>query len=115
VVFAHFGDHHPSFDGIESTLASALPPELAGGANTLTYYRVDSSIGNAPLHVPEPLDLAFLGGLLLDVAKLPKNAYFEANTRLRERCHGRFEDCPEADARTSFEAYVFDTLKAFDG
>jgi len=115
VVFAHFGDHHPSFDGLESTLASRLPPELAGAANKLTYYRIDSSIDSAPLRVAEPLDLAFLGGLLLDVAALPKNDYFEANTRLRERCHGHFEDCPEADARMSFEAYVFDTLKAFDG
>jgi phosphoglycerol transferase MdoB-like AlkP superfamily enzyme len=115
VVFAHFGDHHPSFDGLESTLTSALPSELVGGANTLTYYRIDSSVGDAPLRVAEPLDLAFLGGLLLDVAALPKNAYFKANTRLRERCRGRFEDCPEADARRSFEAYVFDTLKAFDG
>lgn len=115
VVFAHFGDHHPSFDGLESTFASRLPPELAGAASTLTYYRIDSNIDSASWRVAEPLDLAFLGGLLLDVAALPKDAYFEANTRLRERCRGRFEDCPEADARTSFEAYVFDTLKVFGG
>ncbi|WP_395682291.1 LTA synthase family protein [Dokdonella sp.] len=113
-VFAHFGDHHPSFDGIESRLASALPAELASGANTLTYYRIDSSIEGAPLPAAPPLDLAFLGGLMLDVAGLPKDAYFEANTRLRERCNGRFEGCAQADVLPSFYAYAFGTLKVFD-
>ena len=114
VALAHFGDHHPSFDGLEGTLPTTLPADLAGEAQALTYYRIDSNFGGATLQAPQPLDLAFLGGLLLDVAGLPKGAYFEANARLRERCAGRFADCPQDDVLASFEAYVFGTLKAFD-
>jgi hypothetical protein len=115
VVLAHFGDHHPSFDGIESSLASALPPELADGAGTLTYYRIDSNVdGVAPVRPGQPLDIAYLGGLMLDVAGLPRGAYFDANARLRERCDGRFQDCADKDALSSFYAYVFGRLRAVD-
>jgi hypothetical protein len=114
VLLAQFGDHHPSFDGLESGLSTTLPGELANIASRLTYYRIDSNLAGATLHPPQPLDLAFLGGLLLDVAGLPKDAYFEANTRLRDRCNGRFDGCVEADVLPSFYAYAFGTLEIFD-
>jgi hypothetical protein len=108
---AHFGDHHPSFDGLEETLARALPDGLSDG-RSLTYYRIDSNFGaKAPAH--RPLDIAFLAGLLLDAAGLPKDAYFEANARLRERCGGRYADCPDREMLASYFAYVFGTLQAF--
>ncbi|HEU4664369.1 MAG TPA: sulfatase-like hydrolase/transferase [Dokdonella sp.] len=114
-VLAHFGDHHPSFDGVESTLASALPPALADRAGTLTYYRIDSNFDGTPLLQPgQPLDIAFLGGLVLDVARLPRGAYFEANARLRERCEGRFQDCADKALLSSFYAYAFGRLGALD-
>jgi phosphoglycerol transferase MdoB-like AlkP superfamily enzyme len=114
-VLAHFGDHHPSFDGVESTLGTTLPAEYATEASELTYFRIDSNLEDtAPLRVPQRLDLAFLGGLVLDVAGLPKNAYFEANTLLRDRCDGRFDDCPQRPLLDSYFGYAFDTLHAFD-
>jgi phosphoglycerol transferase MdoB-like AlkP superfamily enzyme len=111
VALAHFGDHHPAFDGIEETLQPALPPGVSDG-RSLTYYRIDSNYG-AKAAAYQPLDLAFLGSLLLDVAGLPKNAYFEANARLRERCGGRYHDCPQPALLASYFAYVFGTLQAF--
>lgn len=115
-ILVHFGDHHPAFDGIEAGLATTIPADLSGEASSLTYYRIDSNVAGESIHQkePEPLDLAFLGGLLLDVAGLPKGAYFEANARLRARCGGRFDDCPEASAFASYLAYAFGTLKVFD-
>lgn len=115
-VLAHFGDHHPSFDGLESSLASALPPALADRAGTLTYYRIDGNAdaAAAPQQPGQPLDIAFLGGLMLDVAGLPRGAYFEANARLRERCAGRFQDCPAKDVLASYYAYAFGRLGIFE-
>ncbi|MFI4968680.1 MAG: sulfatase-like hydrolase/transferase [Lysobacterales bacterium] len=112
-VLVHFGDHHPAFDGIESTLQSALPEELHAEAPDLTYYRIDSNSDPAKFGPYRTLDLAFLAGLVLDVAGLPKNAYFEANTRLRERCGGRFEDCPQHPLLDSYLAYTLGKLHAF--
>jgi hypothetical protein len=113
-VLAHFGDHHPAFDGLEARLPNTLPAELAREASNLTYYRIDSNLEGTALEVPHPLDLAFLAGLMLDAAGLPKNAYFEANTRLRERCNGRFADCVPNATLNSYFAYTFGTLHAFD-
>ena len=111
-VLVHFGDHHPSFDGLEGTLATTLPAELRDDARSLTYYRIDSNLAAPPaLPAHRPLDLAFLGSLVLDAAGLPKNAYFEANARLRERCGGRFDDCPDRAVLESWLAHAFGTLR----
>ncbi|NCT68685.1 MAG: sulfatase-like hydrolase/transferase [Rhodanobacteraceae bacterium] len=111
-VLVHFGDHHPSFDGLEGTLDSALPPALRADARNLTYYRIDTNLAGAALPPREgPLDLAFLGSLVLDAAGLPKNAYFEANARLRERCGGRFDDCPDRAVLESWMAHAFGVLR----
>ncbi|MEP7097673.1 MAG: sulfatase-like hydrolase/transferase, partial [Dokdonella sp.] len=112
-VLVHFGDHHPSFDGLEMKLRTGLPQELHAQAWEVTYYRIDSNFSHAPIPQYDVLDLAYLGGLMLDVAGLPKSAYFEANTRLRDRCNGRFVDCPDKSAMDSWLAYVFGQLHVF--
>jgi hypothetical protein len=57
------------------------------------------------------LDIAFLGSLLLDVAGVPKDEFFQANTLLRERCQGRYLDCKDARTVTSYHDYVFTKLE----
>jgi len=113
VALLHFGDHHPSFDGIERTLQPAAPDEAPAAAANLTYYRIDSNFAAGRIPAYRTLDIAFLGGVLLDVAQLPKNAYFEANTRLRERCAGRYEDCADKTVLESYLARTFGELNAF--
>ena len=110
-VLAHFGDHHPAFEGLERQMASTLPPELRDEASQLTYFRIDSNLAEARRPMPATLDIAFLGGLILDVAGLPKNAYYQANTRLRERCEGRFLDCPQTAVYESWLARTFGELE----
>ncbi len=112
-LLVHFGDHHPSFDGLEQHLRSALTSESHAQALSDTYYRIDSNFAGTPPALPHVLDLAFLGSLVLDVAGLPKGAYFQANARLRERCNGLFEGCPPAVLQ-SYLGYVFDHLHAFE-
>ena len=50
---------------------------------------------------------------MLDVAGLPKNAYFQANSALREACAGLFDRC-RRETHESYFAYVIGTLHAFD-
>lgn len=108
-VLVHFGDHHPSFDGTEQSLASALPGQSASDARVDTYYRIDANFAARAPATPAVLDLAFLGSLVLDVAGLPKGEYFQANALLGERCHGLFEGCP-APILDSYFGYIFDDL-----
>jgi len=112
-VLAHFGDHHPSFDGLERTLASSLPPDLRPRARELTYFRIESAGGDAPPTPFPTLDIAFLGALVLDTAGLPRGPYFEANALLRERCNGRFEECADHRVLASFLARTLGELRAF--
>jgi len=112
-LLVQFGDHHPSFDGLETTLPSALPGETKSDARVDTYYRIDTNFAAAQVRVDGVLDLAFLGGVVLEVAGLPADAYFQANERLREACAGLFDRC-RRETRESYFAYVFDSLHAFD-
>lgn len=112
-LLVQFGDHHPSFDGLEQTLRSTLPGETASDALSDTYYRIDANFPAVTVRNDEVLDLAFLGGVVLDVAGLPKNTYFQANSALREACAGLFDRC-RRETRESYFAYVIGTLHAFD-
>jgi hypothetical protein len=58
------------------------------------------------------LDIIYLGGVLLDVADLRRNDYYEANTLLRERCKGRYFDCATPKLLDSYHAYIFEKLHA---
>ncbi len=58
----------------------------------------------------EVLDIAYLGSLLLDVAGVPKDDFYQANTLLRERCKGRYLDCKDTKTVTSYHDYVFTKL-----
>ncbi len=112
-VLAHFGDHRPGFDGLEASLADSLPSSLAD-PRTLTYYRIDSSEPGPDRSLDGPVDIAFLGSLLLDVAGLPRGPWFEANARMRDRCDGRFTDCPDQRLLDSFLGYALDTLHVLE-
>jgi hypothetical protein len=112
-VLAHFGDHLPAFEGLMQGVSKHSP--IAGvQADYVTYYSVQAGgfdgagpdlAGRYP-----PLDIAFLGGLILDVAGLPKDRYFAANTRLRQRCNGLFTECADAATLAAYQRYIFDTL-----
>ncbi|MBZ0222977.1 MAG: sulfatase-like hydrolase/transferase [Dokdonella sp.] len=112
-LLVHFGDHHPGFDGLERTLIRNVPGQSATEAMNDTYYRIDTNYPGAHWLAPPVLDLAFLASAVLDVAGLPKGEYFEANTRLREDCHGLLEGCAPATLE-SYYGYVFDTLGGYE-
>ncbi|HEX7129404.1 MAG TPA: sulfatase-like hydrolase/transferase [Rhodanobacteraceae bacterium] len=106
----HFGDHQPSFDGAITALRKKLPPQIAN-PQVVTYYML-KGFGMKPLpHYDYPvLDIAFAGSLLLDAAGLHKDAFFTANSLLRERCQGQYLDCRNADVLHSYRADVFGPL-----
>jgi hypothetical protein len=87
-----------------------------GDPHHLTYYMLRTNDRTpAAVHEYAVLDLGFLAGLILDTAGVHKDAFFEANTRLRERCAGRYLDCPDQAALNSYEAFVFDRLHVIGG
>lgn len=109
-VLMHFGDHQPSFDGAINQIPKAVPKGVGPNTHWLTYYMLKSNFPVRRKFDYQVLDIAFLGSLLLDVAGVPKDAFFQANTLLRERCKGRYLDCKDARMVTSYHDHVFTQL-----
>lgn len=106
----HFGDHQPSFDGAITALTKKLPARISN-PEVATYYMLKGFGMKSPPRYDYPvLDIAFAGSLLLDAAGLHKDAFFTANSLLRERCNGQYLDCRDADMLHSYRADVFGPL-----
>ena len=106
----HFGDHQPSFGGAITSLKKKLPPQIIN-PQIVTYYMLKGfGLKTAPRFDYPVLDITFAGSLLLDAAGLHKDAFFTANSLLRERCHGQYPDCRNADVLHSYRADVFGPL-----
>jgi phosphoglycerol transferase MdoB-like AlkP superfamily enzyme len=110
-VLLHFGDHQPSFDGAMNNLQKALPKDWGPNDQWATYYMLKANFPLPRKYDYPMIDLAYLGGLLLDVSGVPKDAYFDANTLLRERCAGRYLECRDPRFMPSYYDYVFNQLK----
>lgn len=111
VVLMHFGDHQPSFDGAIHAIPKQVPKEAGPNSSMVTYYSIKSSYPVKRRFDYPVLDIAFLGSLVLDVAGVPKDAFYQANTLLRERCKGRYLDCKDTNMVASYHDYVFNKLK----
>jgi phosphoglycerol transferase MdoB-like AlkP superfamily enzyme len=110
-VLMHFGDHQPSFDGAIHVIPKQVPPEAGPNSSMVTYYSIKSNYPVRRKFDYPVLDIAFLGALVLDVAGVPKDAFYQANTLLRERCKGRYLDCKDTNMVASYHDYVFNTLQ----
>jgi phosphoglycerol transferase MdoB-like AlkP superfamily enzyme len=110
-VLMHFGDHQPSFDGAIHAIPKQVPKEAGPNSSMVTYYSIKSNFPVRRKFDYPVLDIAFLGALVLDVAGVPKDAFYQANTLLRERCKGRYLDCPDMNMVASYHDYVFNKLQ----
>ena len=110
-VLLHFGDHQPSFDGAINALEKTVPKGVTDPTK-ITYYVLKSNFPLRDKFNYPIMDIIYLGALLLDVADLRKDDFYEANTLLRDRCQGRYFDCPVPKLRDSYHAYVYGVLHA---
>ena len=110
-VLMHFGDHQPSFDGAIHVIPKQVPSEAGPNSSMVTYYSIKANFPVRRKFDYPVLDIAFLGALVLDIAGVPKDAFYQANTLLRERCKGRYLDCKDMNMVASYHDYVFNTLQ----
>ena len=110
-VLMHFGDHQPSFEGAMHSIPKKVPDAVGPNSSRVTYYMLKTSFPLPPLPTYDALDIVFLGSMLLDAAGVPKDAFYQANTLLRERCAGRYLSCKDGNVLTSYHDYIFNTLQ----
>jgi len=111
VLLFHFGDHQPSFDGAMRALDKNLPA-ADGDANFITYYVLKTNYKPAKQYGEREMDLSFAPSLILDVAGVKKDTFFQANALMRERCGGFYLNCSKSEILDSYQNYVFYQLGA---
>jgi phosphoglycerol transferase MdoB-like AlkP superfamily enzyme len=107
----HFGDHQPSFDGAIRDVPKQFPKFVAD-PNFETYYMLKTNYRPARKYSYPELDLSFAAGLILDVAGVKKDTFFQANALLRERCNGVYLVCAKKPVLDSYHNYIFQKLGA---
>jgi phosphoglycerol transferase MdoB-like AlkP superfamily enzyme len=110
-ILFHFGDHQPSFEGAIRILDKIVPKEVPD-ANFITYYMLKSNYKPAREYAYPAFDLSFGGALIMDVAGVHKDEFFQANALMRERCHGMYLDCKDKRLLGSYHDYIFEHLHA---
>jgi len=102
----HFGDHQPSFDGAIREVPKIAPP-AARDPNFVTYYMLKTNYKPAREYSYPTLDLSLAGALILDIAGVKKDAFFQANALLRERCQGAYVDCMNKPLVDAYHRFIF--------
>ena len=106
-VFGYFGDHQVAFD-------NQLPPKKGNFANPdyVTQFVIRTNRKTDFVQQQDFLDLAFVGGVLLDVAGLsPKDDFMRANIAMRQLSQGKLEDAEDIDLVNSYRNYLYQDLK----
>lgn len=106
-VFGYFGDHQVAFD-------NQLPPKKGNFANPdyVTQFVVRTNRKTDFVQQQDFLDLAFVGGVLLEVAGLlPKDDFMRANIAMRQLSQGKLEDAEDMDLVNSYRNYLYQDLK----
>jgi hypothetical protein len=105
----HFGDHQPSFDGAIRELKKTVPAQVTD-PNFVTYYMLKTNF-TPPRRYDYPVfDLSFGGSLILDIAGIRKDEFFEANALMRDRCKGFYLNCPNKPLLDSYQNRIFHEL-----
>ena len=106
-VFGYFGDHQVAFD-------NQLPPKKGNFTNPdyVTQFVVRTNRKTDFVQQQDFLDLAFVGGVLLEVAGLlPKDDFMRANIAMRQLSQGKLEDAEDVDLVNSYRNYLYQDLK----
>ena len=64
--------------------------------------------------MPSDFVYAFLPGMVMQAAGLPEDPYFSAETALRKRCNGLYDDCAIPGLLPSYHAWIFDRLHVYE-
>ncbi|MDR0218291.1 MAG: sulfatase-like hydrolase/transferase [Enterobacteriaceae bacterium] len=104
-VFLYFGDHQPSIRFRE--YSSSLPDP----AHLTQFTLRDNLKQGAPITTTGRLtDISFLGGMILERARLAAPPFYQANIKMRHLCGGELDDCQDKALVESYKHYIYQQL-----
>jgi phosphoglycerol transferase MdoB-like AlkP superfamily enzyme len=114
ILIVHYGDHQPT---ATRTLlgfgANAEAEDVVAPIDSpayMTYYAVDALNWQVPqLPDLEAVDVAYLGGIVLEAAKLPLSPAFAERKRLMAVCGGHYYGCKRRGEVLAFHRRLIDS------
>ncbi|AYA41608.1 sulfatase-like hydrolase/transferase [Xenorhabdus nematophila] len=103
-VFLSFGDHQPS---IHVAHYNSLLPDPAH----ITQFTLrDNLKQGASITTGKLTDISFLGGMILERARLFAPEFYQANMTMRHLCDGALNDCQDTALVESYKHYIYQQL-----
>ncbi|SFN68503.1 sulfatase-like hydrolase/transferase [Xenorhabdus japonica] len=105
-VFLYFGDHQPNlhFEHYNSPLRDP--------AHVTQFTLRDNLKQGASITTGQLTDISFLGGMILERARLPVPVFYRANMIMRHLCDGALDDCQDNALVESYKHYIYQQLEA---
>ena len=107
-IIVNFGDHMPSFEGFSVQLR--LTRDIKDYYKT--FYNIHANFDIEDKTNYPFLDITFIPGLVLDMAKLNSQSFYQANSLMRKKCHGQIELCKTKhnDLSESYQSLIIKQL-----
>ncbi|WP_340618300.1 LTA synthase family protein [Xenorhabdus entomophaga] len=105
-VFLYFGDHQPNihFDHYHSSLPDP--------AHITQFTLRDNLKQGASITMGKLTDISFLGGMILERARLAAPPFYQANMAMRHLCDGALNDCQDNALVESYKHYIYQQLNS---
>lgn len=88
-IVVNFGDHLPSFEGYSTQLRFARDIK----DYYKTFYNINANFEIKDKTKYKSLDISFIPGLVLDMAQLNSDEFYQAGSLLRKSCMGQLSTC----------------------
>ncbi|CDG89601.1 conserved hypothetical protein; putative membrane protein [Xenorhabdus bovienii str. feltiae Florida] len=105
-LFLYFGDHQPSihFGQYDSPLADP--------AHITQFTMRDNLAQGTAITTGKLTDISFLGGMILERARLTAPPFYQANMTMRHLCDGALNDCQDKALVDSYKYYIYQQLNS---
>ncbi|MBS9423421.1 LTA synthase family protein [Photorhabdus caribbeanensis] len=103
-MFLYFGDHQPNISLNQYNGVFSNPSHIT------QFTMRDNLQQGEPIQTDELTDISFLGGMIMERAKLDASPFYRANMTMRHLCRGALDDCQDKALVESYKHYIYQQL-----
>ncbi|NRN29510.1 LTA synthase family protein [Photorhabdus heterorhabditis] len=104
-IFLYFGDHQPNINLNQYNSVFSNPGYIT------QFTMRDNLKQGEPVQADELTDISYLGGMIMERAKLNVSPFYRANMTMRHLCRGALDDCQDKELVDSYKYYIYQQLK----
>ncbi|PWC14313.1 phosphoethanolamine transferase [Brenneria roseae subsp. americana] len=105
MMFLYFGDHQPGIGFNQYRIKQNNPAYIS------QFTLRDNLTSGQHIKTGELTDISFIGGIILERARLNISPFYQANIQMRHLCSGMLDDCQDKTLLDSYKKYIYHDLK----